>query len=171
MYLIIILNNRAEIQIGNTKILIDNWNQTSDRIKNSTIKLMLYALTELTKQNSFRKEILKTVKYKVAFQLTEYMNFKNIKNRKEARNQIKEDCEMILSITLNWDEKQSKDIKTFQFLKPIYLAELDKRGTIHLYFAPEFANYLTNAYEMKIPILYWQLNDKYNPNSSPYSGK
>ena len=45
-------------------------------------------------------------------------------------------------------------------------AELEN-GIITLKFNPEFADYLVNkAYEMKLPILYFQLNDKNNPYSA-----
>lgn len=159
-------NDRATITQDRLTLFIENYSQLTAGLKNSTIKLLQAGVLQLTGQNTYRGTDIDRLTHQVSFTLTEFMSLRGLKDRKEARKQIREDCETLLSLTFNWEEKRGGQVEAFSMIKPLYGASLDKGGDISLYFAPEFAFYLVNAYEMKLPALYWSINDRRNPNSS-----
>ena len=161
------INGRAEIEKDNSILFIENYEKLASELKNSTVKLLQAGILYLSSNNSYRKETQRTIKNEVLFSLTEYMELRGLKDRKEARKQVESDLETIYNLSIGWKENSTKNELNFDMMRICYRTSIDHRGNILMSFSPEIATYLVNAYELKIPKLYWKLKDKYNPNSSP----
>lgn len=158
-------NGRAEITKDSLTLFIEDWDKLTTGVKGSTVKLMLAGIAQLTKQNTYKEENIERIKHTVVLNFDEYMSLRDLKDRKEARKQVRDDCEAIMRLRMSWDET---DGRVFDMLSPFYRASLKKNGDIELAFAPEIAHYLVNAYEMKLPDVYWAIKDRKNPNSSAF---
>jgi len=161
------ITGAATVNTGALTVIIDGYEHMKSGFKSSTVKLIEAGIYWLTRLNSYRKENVGTIKHSVEFSLSYYMGLRDLHDRKEAREQIRSDCEDALSLRFSWDEKRGKDTQSFRMLNAFVSAELTKSGVIRLSFSPEFALALVSSYEMKLPALYWRLSDKRNPNSSP----
>lgn len=158
-------NGRAEITKDSLTLFIEDWDKLTTGIKGSTIKLILAGIAQLTRQNTYKEENPERIKNAVLLNFDEYMSLRDLKDRKDARKQVKEDCDAIMRLRMSWNET---DGRIFDMLSPFYRAFLTKSGYINLSFAPEIAHYLVNAYEMKLPDLYWAIKDGKNPNSAAF---
>ena len=167
------VTGKGEIKEGRITFSIADFIETSKNLrKNSPKKLFQYGVSQLTKINPY-KAVPPTsradVHNEVQFSLSSYMEIRGLKDRKEAYRQVREDCKTLLSISAEWTEVWGKDSpRTFKMMNYVYKAELDNNGVITLAFTPDLAVYLVNeAFEMKLPDLFYRLDDKKNPNSSP----
>lgn len=161
------INDRATITKDRLTLFIDRYSELTSTLKNSTVKLLQAGVLHITTSNSYRKTTEETVIHVAEFTLDEYMRLRGLKDRKEARRQVQADLEILYSLSMGWMENTGMGEKSFDMTRVCYRAALSRSGIITMAFSPELANYLVNAYEMKLPELYWRINDKRNPNSSP----
>lgn len=161
------LNDRAVISEDRLTLFIDRYSELTSTLKSSTVKLLQAGVLQLTYNNSYRQTTPETVRSVAEFTLDEYMALRGLKDRKEARKQIQSDLEVLFNLSIGWMENTGAGEKAFDMMRVCYRTSLSRGGTITMAFSPELANYLVNAYEMKLPELYWRLSDKRNPNSSP----
>lgn len=161
------LNDQATLTRDKLTVFIDRYSELTSGLKNSTVKLLQACIMRLSAINSFRNETAETIKKEITFHINDYIELRELKDRKEARRQITADLLTLYNTSLGWVEKSGKNVRAFDMTRICSRASLERNGTIHFHFTEEMALYLVNAYEMKLPRLYWKLNDKRNPNSSP----
>lgn len=133
--------NTGTIKVGTIVYKMDNYKE----LKNSTTKLLVFAIINI---NGYIAE----------FSLTEYMNFRNIKDRKEATNKIKSDLELLKSI------KSLESIKDNYNFECLIIGGNYSKGKVNIKFNPLFAESLKKFY-MYIPYELLSINDKYYPHA------
>lgn len=160
-------NDRAELKQGDLTLFIEKWSEIQGGgVKQSTLKLINAGIQQLTATNSFRGENRNSVKTEVTIALSDYMALRGIKDRKSARKQINEDCDIGTSMKISWKGKDDGVVSPFTYINIFDSAGIGSDGTISLNFGSTFMSMLVNAFEMKLPMLYWRINDKYNPNGA-----
>lgn len=115
----------------------------------------------------------------VEITVDEYMQLCGLKDRKEARKQLKEAIQTLYNISLEWDEvsyivpegkkKRVKQSVHYNIRLTDAIIELEenplKRGKVVFAFSFTLAQYLSKAYIMPYPNKLLALNAKYNPHS------
>ena len=142
---------RGEIEVGGATLFIEQFRQAREKLKPSAVKLFYAGVRELARKNSYKGTPIEKIQYSVSFSLSDYMKLRGIHDRREARRQVKSDCEILLSFSVKWEENRGKNTISFKMMNFFGGAELEN-GIITLKFNPEFAEYLINkAFEMKLP--------------------
>lgn len=161
------LNDRATIKEGALTVFIEQYSSLAGGLKPSTMKLLHAGVLQLTTLNHYGEQRPERIKNTVRFTLDEYMELRGLRDRKEARKQVKADLEALYNVSLEWTENDGRgDTVAFEMMRVFYYAKLERSGTIEMGFSPELAGYLVSSHVMYLPRLYWQLNDKHTPNSS-----
>lgn len=157
---------KGEIDLDGTKIFIATFDDTKKKLRPSAVKLFYAGIRELANKNPYKRTPEERIQYSVSFSLDNYMQLRDLSDRREARRQVKTDCEALTQLSAKWEERQGKNIKSFEIVNYFGGAKLEN-GIITLTFNPELAKYLVNkAFEMKLHNLYFKLNDKLNPYSA-----
>ena len=158
---------RGEIKQGDVTIFIEKFKEARENLRPSVPRLFYAGVRELAKKNAYKNTPRERILYTIDFSLSDYMKLRGVHDERMARRQVKADCEALISLSAKWEETRGKgDVVYFKLMNFFGGAELEN-GIITLKFNPEFADYLINkAYEMKLPKLYFQINDKNNPYSA-----
>ena len=102
----------------------------------------------------------------VVLPLEEYMRLRQMKNRKEARQQVVDGLESLFCERLSGIEKRGKEQeKAFFDMHIIDFKGIDKKGNITVIFGTAYFNLLKTYPVMYYPPQLWLLNSKRNPNS------
>ena len=116
----------------------------------------------------------------VEISVDEYMELCQLKDRKEARKQLREAALALFDVALEWDElryyvpegKKKRVKETYHWKARIIDttgADADqdpvKRGKVAVKFTFDIAKYLSQAYIMPYPDKLLSINAKYNPHS------
>lgn len=166
-----LINGTKEIMISNVAdtnitFYINGNDPINKQLKNPTVhKFLTFLYFKFAKQNNFRAESLNSVKNQVSFSVSEYMVAFGLKNRGEAIKQINKNCDALLLLRTNWEQRIGKTMQQFYKLNIFEEAILNRAGTVFISFSQKFAYALTNSYEMKLPPTILQLDTKKFPNS------
>jgi len=160
----------ATIENGNFKVFIEEYDKLTGGLRISTHKLLDACTIALTNQNNYRgKGDLETT---VNISLDDYMIMCGIPQTKSSkdktRRKIKEDLDVLYSISIEWSEPKGKQTKDFDKMRICDRVAI-KRGEITINFTPDITRYLTNAYVMQYPISLLTVDER-NP-STYYIGK
>ena len=116
----------------------------------------------------------------VEISVDEYMELCQLKDRKEARKQLREAAQALFDVALEWDElryyvpegKKKRVKETYHWKARIVEAtgaDADqdpvKQGKVAIKFTYDIAKYLSQAYIMPYPDKLLSINAKYNPHS------
>ena len=101
----------------------------------------------------------------VTLSLSEYMEMKNISDRKEARAQVKADLEALRGMSFSWSEKRDGEVKNYRFINLADSGELSRNGIITFTFGKTFHEILRGYPIMPYPSLLWRLDTNYYKNS------
>ncbi len=110
----------------------------------------------------------------VKLSLDEYMNLCNLKDRKEAKKQLKSAIQSIYNISMKWSEVSYEGKKKIERNWQVRVADLMgeewfedpiKNSNVMFKFTFDIAEYLSQAYIMPYPKNLFQINSKYNPHA------
>lgn len=138
------------------------------RFKTSTLQFLLFCLAKATFENL---NVEKTTLY---ISLDEYMRFRKITNKVNARNKIREDISALISFNISFKDVVPKEFKkgkpvdnrirsqTFNILTSITRFY---RGNIRVNFTKEFMEFYSICPKLRVPCELFSINTKDNPNS------
>lgn len=167
-------DNEATIENGDFKVFIEKYSDEKN-LKVGVIKLLDLLAVELTKVNHYRAKEPTTLQTTVTISLDDYMTYLGIKNidnpntRKDARKRLKKALDTIYSISLEWEEKSGKEVKSYAKMR-IAEAHGIKRGIVSFTFTKSMASYLNQAYIMQYPLDLLAIGER-NPNAYPIARK
>ena len=101
----------------------------------------------------------------VIIPLDQYMKCRGLKNRKEAKNQVKTDMEILRQASIKGEEKRGKDTHSYGFINIADSGEIKRNGDIVFTFGNSFYNKLLSYPIMPYPSQLQKINNKKNPNS------
>lgn len=101
---------------------------------------------------------------KVILSLSDYMQLRGLKNRKEARQQVIADLEILRGLSLTWTEPIRGKAEKFIFINLADSGSLD-RDTITFTFGQSFFEALLRYPYMDYPNTLFRINSHKNPNS------
>lgn len=101
----------------------------------------------------------------VTLSLSEYMKMRNIRDRKEARAQVKSDLEALRGMSFTWSEKRDGKIQNFAFVNLADSGSISRNGEISFTFGKSFCDILRGYPIMPYPSLLWRLNTRRYQNS------
>lgn len=146
----------ATIKNGNFTLTIPNYTQLIG-LKTTTYQL-LDAITV-----AFTESGAKTPT--VVLPLEEYMKRRGLKDRKEAKSQVRADLEILRRASFSWEEKRGKNTESYSFVNFADSGEIRRNGDIIFTFGSTFYNTLLGYPVMPYPAQLWKLNGNKNPNS------
>lgn len=126
-------------------------------VKTSTLQLLDIIIMTATSAKS--QDVIIT--------LSEYMERRGLKARKEAKKQVKDDLELLKQINLTFSENA-------RLYFSVYIAQfvgIDRMGNIHFIFNPIFYNLLMQYHIMPYPLQLFTINACKNPNGYPFLRK
>ena len=102
----------------------------------------------------------------VSLSLTEYMEICGLKDRKEARKQVKEDLETLFDARISYKEKdRAGQPGGFADVRICEAKGVSRDGIISFKFSDTLYQTLSRSCTMPYPRQLWRLNSKRNPNS------
>lgn len=160
-------------------------NEVMIRLENSdelnlnvqTHKVLDALILKLTSNFSTRESATesKINKYRtVKLSLDEYMNLCGLKDRKEARKQLKAAIQSIYNISMKWSEISYEEKKKVERTWQVRVADLMgeewfedpvRKSNVTFKFTFDIAEYLSKAYIMPYPENLFQINSRYNPHA------
>lgn len=150
------VSKTATISKGNFTLTIPNYDTLSG-LKTSTYQL-LDAITIAFTESGAKSPT-------VAIPLTAYMSLRGLKDRKEAKNQVKADLEVLRQASITGEEKRGKNTQAYSFVNIADSGEVRRNGDIVFTFGTTFYNMLLGYPIMNYPAQLQTLNSKRNPNS------
>lgn len=138
------------------------------RFKTSTLQFLLFCMAKATYEN------LSAENTTLYISLEEYMKFRNLTNRVNARNKIREDISALISFNISFYDKQPKDYKDkqpteFKIVAQTFnvLSSITRfyKGNIRINFTKEFLEFYNVCPKLKVPYELFAINTKDNPNS------
>lgn len=163
---------------GDITVFLNNYKEL--KLDTPTHKL-LDALTIVFTQNITDKKHLDETSLDqhrtITLSIDDYMSLCGLKDKKEAKKQLKKATDTLFNIALEWDETikyvpaGKKRAKTEQVHMKLRLcdkvAEFKRGGNLIFSFSYDLAKYLakTTGYIMPYPNKLFTLSAKYNPNS------
>lgn len=158
-----IIKKSISVVVNDFTVEIKNFPESGE-LKNSTLQL-LDALT-ITFTSGNAKSLY------IYLPLHEYMNMREIKDRKTAKKQVEEDLEILYNLTLHYKEKRrGKDTGNFIDVRLIDKKGVIKNGIIGLRITTDFYELLQTYNIMPYPIRLLTLNNQANPNSFYFGRK
>lgn len=159
----IALKQVSEIRRGDMIITIPD-DYSPKGLKTSTYQLLDAAMWKLTESGAASPE--------VHLSKEEYLQLRGLESWDKAQRQIKADLSMLLSVQLTRNpstkRNKTKPGQTFKLMNFFDSAEVDKKGTIRITFAPTFFSLINEKGAFNVayfPNLLWHLDNKRNPNS------
>ena len=101
----------------------------------------------------------------VVIPLEEYMKRRGLKDRKEAKNQVKADMEVLRQASITGEEKRGKNTVAYSFVNIADSGEVKRNGDIVFTFGHTFYQMLISYPVMPYPTQLQTINNKRNPNS------
>ena len=141
---------------GNFTLSISNYAQLTG-LKTSTHQLLDAITVAYTETGSKSPTVV--------IPLTEYMDRRGLKDRKEAKNQVKADLEILRQASITGEEKQGKHTNAYSFVNIADSGEIRKNGDIVFTFGHTFHNMLLGYPVMPYPAQLQTINNRRNPNS------
>jgi hypothetical protein len=146
----------ATITKGNFALTIPNYAKLSG-LKTSTYQLLDIITVALTITGAKSPTVI--------ISLDEYMKRRGLKDRKEAKNQVKEDLEVLRQASITGEEKRGKNTQAYSFVNIADSGEIRRNGEIVFTFGNTFYNMLLGYPVMPYPAQLQTINNKKNPNS------
>lgn len=107
----------------------------------------------------------------VSISLDDYMAMRGIKDRKEARNQVKADLSVISQTSITGEESRGKNTISYAFVNIADSGILRRNGQIDFTYGATYGQMLRNYPVMPYPTQLFRLNGKRNPNSFSFLRK
>lgn len=116
----------------------------------------------------------------VSLTLSEYMDLCGLKDRKEAKKQLKAAIQSIYNLSMKWSETAYEGKKKVERNWQVRVADLMgeewfedpvKNSKVVFKFTFDMAEYLSQAYIMPYPENLFKINSKYNPHSYYFGRK
>lgn len=146
----------ATITKGSFTLTIPNYVNLSG-LKTSTYQLLDAITVALTESGA------KSPTVKIS--LSTYMRRRGLRNRKEAKNQVKDDMEVLRQSSITGEEKRGKNTQSYSFVNIADSGEVRRNGDIIFTFGNTFYNMLLGYPIMPYPDQLQTLNNRKNPNS------
>lgn len=150
------LYDEAIIKKGSFILTIPNYSKIKG-LKNSTHQLLDALTIKLTETGA--------VNPNVVLPLSEYMSIRGLKDRKEAKQQAKNDMQILRTASLTWEETNRGKTECFKFVNIADSGEVKRNGDIVFTFGNTFYNALLRYSVMPYPNQLQTLNNRKNPNS------
>lgn len=162
------IHNEVMIKLNNSEEL--NLNVQTHKVLDSLILKLTrnFPMGEEASADSVNK--YRTVE----LTLDEYMNLCSLKDKKEARKQLKGAIQTIYNISMKWNETHYDRKKKIERNWQIRIADLMaeewyedpvKNSKVIFKFTFDIAEYLSKAYIMPYPKNLFRINSKYNPHA------
>lgn len=100
----------------------------------------------------------------VVMTLEEYMDMCGLKDRKEARAQVRRDMDALYALSVSFSDGEHDD-NSFMDLRICEAKGISKRGVITYRFSQTFFELLSKSPVMPYPRQLWRINPNNNPNS------
>lgn len=155
------ITHEATFKKGECILKIPNYTSLSG-LKTSTQQLLDIINIELTESGA------KTPT--VTLSLTEYMEKRGLRDRKEARNQVKNDLEVLQRASIRAEQRKKGDTVFYEFINIADSGKIDN-GIITFTFGTSFYNMLKSYPIMHYPAPLLKINGRTNPNSNPFGRK
>jgi len=152
----------ATIRRGSLTIAIPNYAALAG-LKTSTAQLFDALMIKLTESGA------KTPTVEIP--LSEYMERRGLKDRKEAKAQARADMEMLRPMSISWEEKRGGKLERYGFINLADSGEIRRNGDIVFTFGTSFYNTAKGYPVMPYPDQLQRLNGKRNPHSYPFLRK
>lgn len=146
----------ATITKGSFTLTIPNYGKLSG-LKTSTYQLLDAITVALTESGAKSPTVI--------IPLSAYMERRGLKDRKEAKNQVKADLEVLRQTSITGEEKRGKNTTAYSFVNIADSGEVRRNGDIVFTFGTTFYNMLLGYPIMPYPEQLQTLNNKRNPNS------
>lgn len=146
----------ATITKGNFSVTIPNYTKLSG-LKTSTYQLLDAITVAFTETGAKSPAVI--------IPLSAYMERRGLKDRKEAKNQVKADLEVLRQASITGEEKRGKNISSYSFVNIADSGEIRRNGDIVFTFGNTFYQMLLGYPIMPYPAQLQTLNNKRNPNS------
>ena len=153
--------NKAIFRKGEITLEIPNYDKIRG-LKTSTQQLLDIICINLTESGAKSPT--------VSFPLEEYMAKRGLKDRKEARNQIKADLELLQQANIKAEQRKRGNTVYYEFINIADSGKIEN-GYITFTFGTSFYNMLLSYPVMPYPAKLLQINGNKNPNSSPFGRK
>ena len=150
------LTGEATIRNGDLTVRIPNFRELAG-LRTSTLQLLDAITISLTESGSRSPT--------VSLSLDNYMDRRGLKDRKEAKKQVREDIETLSGISLKWTEERGDKVETFSFINLADSGRVERNGDIIFTFGTTFYHTLKGYPVMAYPKQLQTLNAKRNPNS------
>lgn len=155
------VTHKATFKKGEITLEIPNYDKIRG-LKTSTQQLLDIICITLTESGAKSPT--------VSFPLEEYMLKRGLKDRKEARNQVKADLELLQQANIKAEQRKRGNTVYYEFINIADSGKIDN-GFITFTFGTSFYNMLLSYPVMPYPAKLLQINGKRNPNSSPFGRK
>lgn len=146
----------ATIKKGNFTLTIPNYSKLSG-LKTSTHQLLDAITIALTESGAKSPTVI--------IPLSAYMDKRGLKDRKEAKNQVKADLEVLRQASITGEEKRGKNTNAYSFVNIADSGEVKRNGDIVFTFGNTFFQMLLSYPVMPYPAQLQTINNKRNPNS------
>ena len=150
------VTHTATITRGSMTVVIPNYDSISG-LKTSTYQLLDFFTRALT-EGGAKSPI-------VTLPLSEYMEKRGLKDRKEARKQVMDDLETLFNAKISFKEKRGKEEQAFLDMRICDSKGINRKGDITFSFGSTFFALLKGYPIMPYPEQLLRLNSKRNPNS------
>lgn len=150
------ITGTATITKGNFTLTIPNYAKLSG-LKTSTYQLLDAITVALTVTGAKSPTVI--------IPLEEYMKRRGLKDRKEAKNQVKADMEVLRQASITGEEKRGKNTQAYSFVNIADSGEIKRNGDIVFTFGNTFYQMLLCYPIMPYPAQLQTINNKRNPNS------
>lgn len=162
------IHNEVMIRLENSEAL--NLNVQTHKVLDALILKLTSNFSTGNKATSDRIN-----KYRIVnLSLDEYMNLCGLKDRKEAKKQLKAAIQSIYNISMKWSEvsyegkkkvERNWQVRVADAMGEEWFEEPVKRSGVTFKFAFDIADYLSHAYIMPYPEKLFQINSRYNPHA------
>lgn len=149
----------ARITTGQTQIIFKA-PETEVKIEASTDIVLTYLLAKIPEEELYGRKTVATA----TGTLSEYMELRGLKDRKEARRSVKQEVRTLAGISIT--QSTEEDFVGIPIAGDIY--GMDKSGNIVFSFSPTFKTaYLTSntSYSLDLDKRAFKVNNKRNPHS------
>ncbi len=155
------ITHEATFKKGNFILKIPNYTSLAG-LKTSTQQLLDIINIELTESGA------KSPTVKIS--LSDYMAKRGLKDKKAARNQVRNDLELLKQANITAEQRKGKNTVSYKFINIADSGEIDN-GIITFTFGNSFYNMLLSYPIMPYPTQLLKINGKLNPNSTPFGRK
>jgi hypothetical protein len=146
----------ATITQGDCTLTIPNYQKLTG-LKTSTYQLLDAITIALTESGAKSPTVI--------IPLSNYMERRELKDRKTAKAQVKNDMEILRQASFTWEEKKGKNTEAYKFINLADSGEVKRNGDIVFTFGATFYNILLSYPIMPYPAQLQTINNRLNPNS------